>query len=208
MKLIAFTDTHGSTTSLRHLKKIIVQEKKKKKKKPVDVAVCCGDFTIFGQRLASSLKQMNKLGIPVVLIHGNHESSDVVRKESAKHKNLIFVDRRHHRFGNVVFLGYGGGGFALRDKSFLAWAKEQFRTLKKKDKAILLFHSPPYGTNLDVVVDGHCGNKDYTRFIQKKYKQLYLVLAGHIHECNGQVDKIGDVVLANPGPRGMLFEIA
>ncbi|MDO8642558.1 MAG: metallophosphoesterase [Candidatus Woesearchaeota archaeon] len=205
MKILAFTDTHGNMKPLEHLQKVIQQEQRKKL--PIDVAVCCGDFTIFGQKMKSQLKKMNDLGIPVVVIHGNHESASLVRKESALYKNITMVDRTMCRFGNTVFMGYGGGGFALTDTTFLRWGKEQFKKIKKDDKVVLLFHGPPHGTNLDLVGGGHCGNKDYTFFIREHHKQLYLVLAGHIHECNGQMDKIKDVVVANPGPNGRLFEI-
>ena len=205
MKILAFTDTHGNKKPLERIKKIILQEKRKKQ--PVDVAVCCGDFTIFGQKMSVPLKKMNGLGVKVALIHGNHESASIVRRKCGKYKNIIFIDRDRCRFGNFVFMGYGGGGFALQDKTVLRWGREQFKKIKKTDKVVLLFHGPPHGTNLDVVGGGHCGNKDYTKFIRKNHKQLYLVLAGHIHECNGQIDKIKDVIVANPGPMGRMFEM-
>ncbi len=205
MKVLGFCDTHGDIKAIEHLKKIVAREKKKKK--PIDVAVCCGDFTIFGQHMKRSIKKMNEIGVKVLVIPGNHEDGSNVRKECAKYKNLIYFDRDIVRFGDHVFLGYGSGGFAFRDATFLKWGKKMLGKLKKTDKVILAFHGPPYGTKLDVVISGHCGNKDYYKFIKKNRKKIYLVLAGHIHECFGEVEKKHSVVFANPTPYGMLFEI-
>lgn len=72
-------------------------------------------------------------------------------------------------------------------------------------RAIFLFHSPPYKTQLDraaldgqmvdhVPVDVHIGSIAIQRFIQAK--QPYLTLHGHVHESAGLTgswrDKIGE----------------
>ncbi len=56
------------------------------------------------------------------------------------------------------------------------------------NKSIFLFHSPPYGTNLDItayrkeISDPHAGSKAIRKFIEKK--QPFLALHGHIHESS------------------------
>lgn len=73
------------------------------------------------------------------------------------------------------------------------------------DKSIFLFHSPPYGTNLDItayrkeIADPHVGSRGIRRFIEKK--QPYLALHGHIHEStriSGEwKEKIGNTFCFN-----------
>ncbi len=67
---------------------------------------------------------------------------------------------------------------------------------------IYVFHSPPYGTALDIIYNGdHVGSRALRRFIQEV--RPVLTLHGHIHESpsrSGKIfDRIGDTVCINPG---------
>ncbi|HNR14336.1 MAG TPA: metallophosphoesterase [Thermodesulfobacteriota bacterium] len=69
-------------------------------------------------------------------------------------------------------------------------------------KTILVTHTPPYQTKLDVLYNGnHCGSKAIAAFIEKY--QPVLTLHGHIHESPSQsgsiVDRLGATVSINPG---------
>lgn len=60
--------------------------------------------------------------------------------------------------------------------------KELFQ--KKPDKTVYVFHSPPFGTSLDITGrDMHVGSIAVNLFIEKN--QPYLTLHGHIHETVG-----------------------
>lgn len=82
---------------------------------------------------------------------------------------------------------------------------EEFTKDINFEKAVFLFHSPPYKTNLDraaldgkmidyVPLDVHVGSIAIQKFI--KAKQPYLTLHGHVHEStritNSWKDKIGN----------------
>ena len=54
MKLLAFTDTHGSMTALRRI------EHKVKSQNP-DLLVCAGDVSIFEHGIGSIFRRLNKL---------------------------------------------------------------------------------------------------------------------------------------------------
>ncbi|MBI2131199.1 metallophosphoesterase [Candidatus Woesearchaeota archaeon] len=108
MKLLAFTDMHGSMRAYRKIKKI-------SRLRHPDVLVCAGDLTIFENKLVFFLRELNKIGKPVVIVHGNHEepgSFDV------KLKNIHFIHKKYLIIGNILFLGYGGGGFSTVDNGF------------------------------------------------------------------------------------------
>lgn len=196
MKILAFTDFHGSPSAL---KKIM---QKAKKEKP-DVLVCPGDFTIFEQHMHRILKKMDSMGIPLLLIPGNHESSYTLRNEVKRYKNLVYLHKTFCRMGKYLFIGYGEGGFSLTDKSFKTWGDKMMKKVRKDDYVTLLVHGPPHGTKLDEVMGEYCGNKDYTKFISK-YK-IPLVFCGHIHENFEKEDKIGRSRVINPGPFGKIF---
>jgi len=198
MKALLFTDPHGS-------KKAISDIRKKAKKEKVDVVVCAGDLSIFGAALDLICADLNKIGVPVLVIHGNHELKNEMKAVSAMFENIIFIHKKLYRIGKHVFIGYGGGGFSLRDSEFVKWTKTITQKIKKGDKVVLMFHGPPYGTNLDKIVGGYCGNKDYRDFIKKT--TLSLVVCGHIHENFEKKDKIGENKIINPGPYGKVVNL-
>jgi Icc-related predicted phosphoesterase len=67
-----------------------------------------------------------------------------------------------------------------------------------KQSLIVVAHSPPINTKLDVAYSGgHVGSQNLRLFIEKK--QPSVVFCGHIHEARG-IDYIGNTVIANTGP--------
>ncbi|MBI2147282.1 metallophosphoesterase family protein [Candidatus Woesearchaeota archaeon] len=204
MKLLSFTDHHGSLRAEQRILALAVAQKP-------DLLVCAGDISFFGTSARVILHRLNalaaKAGAKLVLIPGNHEDGQPLMKwmRASKLRNIIYLHKRLWRKNNCLFMGWGSGGFAYRDSSFVRWANATIKKARIDDKVILLLHGPPHGTRLDMVVSGHCGNKDYTAFIKKH--QPDLVLCGHIHEGFGKVQKIGKTVLLNPGPFGAVVEL-
>jgi uncharacterized protein len=69
-------------------------------------------------------------------------------------------------------------------------------------KSIWIMHSPPWGTNLDVIYGGHSvGSRSIRRFIETF--QPLMTLHGHIHEAprlsGNYADTIGNTLCINPG---------
>ncbi len=58
---------------------------------------------------------------------------------------------------------------------------ERIPKARKGNKAIYLFHNPPYGVGLNVCIDKRqVGSKAITNFLEKS--NAYMSLHGHIHE--------------------------
>ena len=201
MKILAFTDTHGSLSALRRI------EQKVKTQKP-DLLVCAGDISIFEHGIMGILRRLNKLNKKIVIVHGNHEDDSTFVKLSKSFKNIIFVHKKHYVEANLLFLGYGGGGFAVVDREFEKIAKTKFKKIIKDNKwkkIILVTHAPPYKTRLDKLIQGHCGSKSIRHFIEKN--NVDLLICGHLHENFGKEDKIKKTKAINPGPFGKIVEI-
>ena len=201
MKILAFTDTHGSLLALRRI------EQKVKTQKP-DLLVCAGDISIFEHGIVGISRRLNRLNKKIIMVHGNHEDDSTFRKLSKSFKNIIFVHKKHYVEDDILFLGYGGGGFALTDKEFEKISNIKFKKIindNKWKKIILVTHAPPYKTKLDKLVDGHCGNKSIRHFIDKN--KVDLLICGHLHENFGKEDKIRKTKIINPGPYGTMIKI-
>ncbi|RMD57880.1 hypothetical protein D6825_02630 [Candidatus Woesearchaeota archaeon] len=202
MKLLAFTDIHSSQSAFKRL------ESKAKKQKP-DLIICCGDFTVFEQNVKDVLKKINSLPAPVILIPGNHEDDELIRRICQKYKNITYAHLSILEANGYRIVGHGGGGFyggRHRDAEFDAFTKATKG--KIKSPLILITHAPPYNTKLDYLdwLDEHVGCASYTDFI-KKHKPI-LALSGHLHENFKKTERKGKTLLSNPGQDGTLFELA
>jgi Icc-related predicted phosphoesterase len=194
MKILAFVDTHGSLVSLGSIEK---------KAKNADILVCAGDPTVFEQDLDVINSRLSKTGKPVLMLHGNHETEEEMKRSCSLFKNMTYFHKKVHIIKDYAFVGYGGGGFSVTDKKFEAWTKKIKPKLKNK-KVVLVTHAPPYGTKLDKLNGDYVGNKSIRKFIENV--KPILVIAGHMHECIG-TDKIKNSKLINPGPAGKIITI-
>lgn len=199
MRIYAFTDLHGNTKALAKIKEEV------RKKKP-DLVICTGDLTVFEREIKALLSRVNLLHVPVLMLHGNHEDKDHLRRLCKGFSRIRFLHNETYEQDGFTFLAYGGEGFKDEDKK-LARLAEREKDLDWS-KVIILTHAPPYNTTIDDVGDKeewHVGSKTLRRII-KKY-QPPLALSGHLHECFHKRDKIGKSLVANPGPTGELFDM-
>jgi len=198
MKLFVFTDPHGSPNHLKHAEETI-------KKNKVDAVICCGDITIFEQGIEQIIKKMDSWNVPIFLIHGNHEDEEIVEYLCEETKNIQFVHKKLVRNGNLVFLGFGGDGFSLRNKEFEDVSKKWIRKIHPNDFIILFTHQPPFGAVDEVVSGQHTGSESIRMFIEQIQPQL--AFCGHIHDTFGEETKIGETRVVNTGPKGRIYDI-
>ncbi|MFT7615733.1 MAG: Icc-related predicted phosphoesterase [Candidatus Woesearchaeota archaeon] len=195
MRILAFADLHADMDAFAQLEK-------KAKKHEVELIVCAGDFTIFGMHTKEIFEKIAALPVPVILIHGNHENENQVKKFATEHKNVIWLHKDTHEYKNFVFIGFGGGGFSKTEPGFVEFAKNHMN----KKNVILVTHQPPFETNLDRLdEDWYVGNSDFKEFIEQV--QPIVAISGHIHDNEYKKDVIKKTLLINPGPVGRVLEI-
>lgn len=199
MKLLVFSDVHSQKKYVDSLVKTAKEEKP-------DFLVCAGDLADWGENIIGMAKEFDKLEIPMILIPGNHEEDEEDLKRLVKEtKNIIYLHSGSYNVNDVVFFGYGGGGFSKIDYKFERIINKFKKTIKNK-KIIFVTHAPVFETKTDIVPGiGHVGNKSILKAI-KEIKPI-LVVCGHIHDSAGKVDKVGDTVIVNPGPKGKIIEL-
>lgn len=195
MKILIFTDNHGSLTSIS---KVI------KKSKNADLLIQAGDISIFEQNLDYLFKKISKINKDILILPGNHESETILRKECSFYKNIIYFHKKIKKINDILFIGHGGGGFSITDKDFEDFIKKNKKIVKNNKKIVLIVHQPPYGA-LDLVMKEHTGNKSYRDFIYR-YKPI-LVACGHLHEHEEKQQKIRKTLVINPGPNGRIITL-
>lgn len=196
MNVLFFVDLHGSFDRLE-----VLQEKIKKN--DIDLVICAGDMTTFENKLDSVLDGMDGLGVPVLIVHGNHEDEEKTKLYCEMFDNLEFIHGKTKDVKGVLFMGWGGGGFSASDKEFVRITKRFKKKMKKGKTSVLVLHAPPYNTKLDELDNGHHGNWDYRKFIDEA--QPDVVVCGHFHENAGKEETIGNSRIINPGPEGKIL---
>jgi Icc-related predicted phosphoesterase len=112
------------------------------------------------------------------------------------------------RLQETGFFGLGGG---IPVTPFGSWSFD----LDEKQAAslladcpqggVLVVHSPPCGV-VDVSSRGrHLGSQSIRETVDRC--QPRLTVCGHIHDCAGQQEMLGDTVVVNAGPAGVLWDL-
>lgn len=197
MKILIFADMHGSLTALKKIKE---------KSKECEVIICAGDLSVFEKNLDFFVDELSKTRKDVIIIQGNHENEENMISICKRHENVHFIHKDKKNIRNFLFLGYGGGGFAIKDEEFEEVQKDMEKWIRahKNGKIILVSHGPPFGTKLDALGRRHVGNISLREFIVKN--RVDLLVCGHLHENKGKIDCIKDTRIINPGPYGKIIE--
>lgn len=176
LKILLIADVHGEVAKLSEFLEHF-------KEKDFDLVLCPGDFTdMFNVPEGYSqmdiaeivLQKLLSLGKPVFCVPGNHDPYEILDLFDDYEVNL---HGRFENFKGFKLVGFGGALTPFNTK--FEPTEEETReslsrlTSKKKEKVILLTHSPPYGTSLDKTEKGeHVGSKAIREFIEKENLSL------------------------------------
>ncbi|MDP3917132.1 MAG: metallophosphoesterase family protein [Nanoarchaeota archaeon] len=207
MKILFFTDVHSGDMGKTYVpsRKILLKKFDKilEKSKECDVMVCCGDISIFGDGLKNIFEILKKSGKKLFIIHGNHEMEGELKPLCDGNK-IVFLHKRHLKFGDVTFAGYGGGGFCDRDEMLDNWCAKLKNNVS--GKLVFFSHAPPFNTKLDNLPHlGHRGSMSVREAIEILKPNIFA--SGHFHDTFLKRDKINNTLLVNPGDEGIILEI-
>lgn len=195
MKILVFTDVHGNPTAI---KQVI------NKSKEADLLVCAGDIIDWGD-LEKTIKLFKEANKKILIIPGNHEDYSELKSLCKKYDFLVDIHLKKFKINDIVFFGFGGGGFSKIDKEL----QEIMEDLEfdKNEKLVFVSHGPPFGTKLDYLdnMQSYRGSKTVREFIKKFHPKF--AVCGHLHENEKKEDKLGDTVILNPGKYGKIIEV-
>jgi Icc-related predicted phosphoesterase len=196
MKLLLFSDLHSD---FRTASKLVEMSK------DVDVVVGAGDFCIGRRGLAQIVNALALIEKPTVLVPGNSESEEELINACRLWQSAHVLHGSGITIEDIDFFGIGGG---IPITPFGAWSydfteEEAFELLRGcPPGCILVSHSPPKGV-LDRSSDGRSlGSRAVRETVN--IKKPGLVVCGHIHASSCMSDRLGDTVVINAGPNGIL----
>jgi Icc-related predicted phosphoesterase len=193
MKLLQVSDIHGSVEAANRVADMA--------SKGFDAVFAVGDITHFGNTAQAEdiLGRIGRAGVPVYFVAGNCDP-EILLTWRPSLKNVFNLHLARARLGGLELLGIGGGNTSPFN-TLIEFTEEQFRkmltSLNPSDRAILLTHTPPYGTAADFTRGRHLGSSAIREFVERA--RPLAVCCGHIHEGRA-VDSIGPTRVVNAGP--------
>ena len=201
MKILVIADIHGKFEILQKIMDAAAKEE-------FDIVVCPGDFTDMFD-IPANFSQLDvadmviqKLMIPnkpLFCIPGNHDPYEIL---DVFDEYGVGLHGRTRKTGDYTLAGWGGA-ITPFNTLFEPSEEETRESLAKmlKDvagKLILIVHSPPKDTSLDMIKPKkHVGSAAIREEILRKKPAL--TICAHIHENSG-TDRIGGTTVFYPGP--------
>jgi Icc-related predicted phosphoesterase len=196
MKILAFTDIHGS---YKKVDEILT-------KVSADVIVIGGDITTVGTRAEAeqAIEGWKNLGRSLVAIAGNMDSPEI---DGALESAGVSISGRGVKIADIGFFGVSASPFSplctpyeISEDEIAKRIEVGYRAVKDAEVKVFVPHAPPHNTKVDKVFMGtHVGSKSVRDFIERE--QPDVVICGHIHEARGQ-DLIGRSKIVNCGAAG------
>lgn len=205
MRIVVFGDIHMSPGGIRNIPDA----------ETADLIILNGDLTNFGTRKDAKkvLDAIFAVNLSVLAQIGNLDNFEI--NDYLDEINLNLNGKARLFKGAVCLLGIGGSN-RTPFKTPSEFSEEQLADLGEQAyrqgveciaqaahmanipiPMILIAHTPPFGTRLDMLTDGrHVGSTAIRAFIEKY--QPDLCITGHIHEGKG-IDAIGRTKIINPG---------
>jgi putative phosphoesterase len=199
MRIIAFTDIHGSYDRLEE----ILQ-----KESSFDAVIIGGDLTTHGtaDEARSVIQRLQSLGKPVLAVAGN---MDLPAFDSAYERLGVNINAKGIVVGDTGFFGIAGCPFTpmntpyeISETEIALRANMGWRSVDAARWKVFVPHAPPRGTTLDRISIGkHVGSVAVREFVE--LHQPDVLVCGHIHESRG-VDTLGktQMVLCGTAARG------
>jgi Icc-related predicted phosphoesterase len=198
MKLLLFSDLHSD---FRTASKLVALSEE------VDAVVGAGDFCNVRRGLSHIIEELARIKKPTVLVPGNSETYAELAEACRLWPSAHVLHGSRTSIDGIDFFGIGGG---IPVTPFGPWSydfseEEAFDLLQAcPAHCILVSHSPPKGV-LDRASDGRrIGSRAVRDTVM--LKQPGLVVCGHIHASAGMIDEMGDTVVINAGPAGIVHE--
>ena len=186
MKVLFFSDAHGSEPALKLASRILDE---------FDVVIVGGDLTGPGSPDYPSrlLKSISRGGRSAYYVPGNADSLSMALPEG-----VTQLHGSKSQLGRYIIGGIGGSNITPFKTAFEIPDPVADTILTELGPVdILISHCPPKGCKCDKTGSGHIGSVPVRSYVDAHHPAL--VLSGHVHESHA-VDNLSGTSVVNPGP--------
>lgn len=194
VRFLQISDIHGSVEMAGRVGRMAG--------KGFDAVIVAGDITHFGNPAQAEdiLKSVAGGGVPVYFVAGNCDPEILLTWQPST-SGITNIHGGYALVSGVELLGLGGGNISPFN-TLIEFTEEQFREILNglnphRGQAILVSHTPPYGTDTDYTRGKHLGSRTIREYVEKV--KPIAVCCGHIHEARA-ITTIGGTTVVNAGP--------
>jgi Icc-related predicted phosphoesterase len=199
MRLLVFSDVHRDLGACARLVEL---------SREADVVIGAGDLCTMHQGLDEVVGVLAAIEKPAVLVAGNGETVEELSKACRPWESARVLHGTGTTIDGRSFFGLGGG---VPVTPFGAWSWD-FTEAQAADLlsgcpagAVLVSHSPPKGM-VDINASGQSvGSTSVLDCITEKKPPI--VVCGHIHDCWTHRERLGETLVVNAGPGGMVLDL-
>jgi hypothetical protein len=202
MHLFCISDLHGRIESLDRMSGPAEE---------ADIFIVSGDITNFGKKRAAEdvVGRLLKLNDNLLAVPGNCDTPEV---NDVLEEQGLSLHGRSRIWDDVAFFGIGGSTVTpfgtpqeYREERLGELLRRGYGEIKGCNKKVLVSHTPPWGTRVDLTRAGlHVGSRAVRSFLEEN--SVALVICGHIHEARGE-DILKEARIVNPGPGHMGYAV-
>jgi uncharacterized protein len=199
MKILAVSDLHGDTVTVKRLAKEAEKEK-------VDMILILGDVSVFGDLAKGMIAPFAATGKKVAFVSGNHDIPGT-SEALAKKYDITDLERDAFVYRRIGVFGSGGtnvGPVYVEDKEIFDNLSNGFRYVSGAERKIMATHVHAAG-GLVEKFSSFPGSKAVRKAIDKFKPDIHL--CGHIHDMEGFEERIGNTIVFSVGKRGKIIEI-
>jgi Icc-related predicted phosphoesterase len=198
MKILAFSDVHRDLEACNALARL---------SSGVDLVIGAGDFGTARRGLKETIRALSPIEKPFMLVPGNSESFEELQAACSEFHNMQVLHGSSTSLHGIPIFRIGGG---IPVTPFGSWSydftEQEAASLLSACPAsgILISHSPPKGA-VDTTSSGKSiGSTAVLHAITQR--RLNLCICGHVHSCAGQQTFMGDTLVVNAGPAGIVLD--
>lgn len=201
MKMLLFSDLHADR---RRAERLVEQAR------AVDVVVGAGDLGNLRRQIAETVRWLAPIDRPTILVPGNSESYEELNEACHAHwPSATVLHGTGLEIEGIPVFGLGGG---VPVTPFGSWSYDftegEARHLLADcpERAVLVSHSPPQG-----ILDRSSGGTSLGSVAVRETmetKSPRLLVCGHIHASAGRQERVGETLVVNAGPDGVIVEPA
>lgn len=176
----------------------------------VDLVIGAGDFANRHEGLCDTLSVLSSIEVPTVLVPGNGETFEELRDASEHWQSATVLHGAGLSIKDVPFPVWGvGGGIPITP--FGSWSYDFDESDASEllapchENGVLVTHSPP----LDTVDHDSSGRIRGSQAIRECIvrRQPSLAVCGHIHSDWTKSVRLGNTLVLNAGPAGVLVDL-
>lgn len=199
MRLFCFSDLHRDKVAAERVVEL---------SEDADFVIGAGDFATRRAGLSDTIDILRQINRPTIFVPGNGESFEELKSACKGWNHVRVLHGNGCEINGEHFWGVGGG---IPITPFGDWSYD-FDESEAEDllkdcpaRCILVVHSPP----IDTVDHDKSGQIRGSRSIRDAVERLSpkAVVCGHIHSDWEKSVVLGDTIIQNAGPRGVILNL-